>query len=93
MLAGIAALPVVSLPAAAAEPDPIFAAIEAHRKAIQATEAGIAEQQRLIALADEAVGPRSIPVLDMRAQHPARLPPFRGCQLLDRYRDVCPERG
>jgi hypothetical protein len=46
--------------------DPIFAAIDNHKKAMQALKIADAEQERLLALADEAVGPGSIQVLDMR---------------------------
>ena len=68
-LAGIAMLPAV-LPAAmraaaSAEPDPIFAAIEVHRKAKAAAAAAFAEVERLTTIADAEVGPRSLPVLNM----------------------------
>jgi hypothetical protein len=46
--------------------DPAFEAIKRHRKAVRAVKAADAEQERLLALAEEAVGPRSINVLDMR---------------------------
>jgi hypothetical protein len=36
LIAGAAALPATALPATAAEPDPIFAVIEAHRAPLQA---------------------------------------------------------
>jgi hypothetical protein len=54
-------------PAAAglAEPDPIFAAIEEHRAAVRAVKAAGTEIDRLVALADAAVGPRSIEVPNM----------------------------
>jgi hypothetical protein len=48
------------------DPDPIFAAIEKHRSAVRAVNAAGAEIDRLIALADAAVGPRSIEVPNMR---------------------------
>jgi len=58
-----------AIPAAisvAAAVDPIFAAIDNHKKAMQALKIADAEQERLLALADEAVGPSSIKILDMR---------------------------
>lgn len=46
--------------------DPAFSAIAAHKKAVAKVEAVNKEGDRLIALADELVGPRTISVLDMR---------------------------
>jgi hypothetical protein len=60
-----AAMPVAALAAPAAV-DPIYAAIEKHKKAIRALEIADAETDRLVALADEAVGPSDIKILDMR---------------------------
>ncbi|MGY8678526.1 hypothetical protein Q2941_12045 [Bradyrhizobium sp. UFLA05-153] len=67
VLGALAVLPAV-LPAAAAatSADPIFAAIEAHRRAVAVSDAAYAEAKRLRRLADETVGPSSIQVLDMR---------------------------
>src|SRR5260221_629755 len=48
-----------------AEPDPIFAAIEEHRAAVRAVRAASIEIDRLVALADAAMGPRSIEVPNM----------------------------
>jgi hypothetical protein len=60
---GIAAL---ALPnAKASEPDPIYAAIEAHRKAGAASCAASAEIRRLYDLADEIAGPREIDIPSM----------------------------
>jgi hypothetical protein len=63
--AGGAAVALASPPASAAD-DPIFAAIEEHRAAVRAVNTAGAEIDRLIALADAAVGPRSIEVPNMR---------------------------
>src|SRR5260370_39163444 len=63
--AGGAAVALASSPASAAD-DPIFAAIEEHQAAVRAVNAAGAEIDRLIALADAAVGPRSIEVPNMR---------------------------
>jgi hypothetical protein len=54
-------------PARAAEPavDPIFAAIEAHRKADAAADVAFAECNRLYLLANEMVGPSKIEVPNM----------------------------
>jgi hypothetical protein len=60
-----AAIPAAALAAAPAV-DPIFAVIDNHKKVMQALKIADAEQERLLALADEAVGPSSIQVLDMR---------------------------
>jgi hypothetical protein len=65
--AGGAAAIATATPAIAclAEPDPIFAAIEEHRAAIRAAKAAGTEIDRLVALADVVVGPRSIEVPNM----------------------------
>jgi hypothetical protein len=65
--AGGAVAIAIATPAIAclAEPDPIFAAIEKHQAAVRAVNAAGAEIDRLIALADAAVGPRSIEVPNM----------------------------
>ncbi len=60
-----AVLPAAMRAAASAEPDPIFAAIEVHRKAKAAAAAAFAEVERLTTIADAEVGPRSLPVLNM----------------------------
>ncbi|WMT78758.1 hypothetical protein [Bradyrhizobium sp. Ash2021] len=49
-----------------AQADPVFAAIKQHKVALRASKAASAESHRLMKLADEAVGERSIQVLDMR---------------------------
>jgi hypothetical protein len=54
--------------------DPVFAAIKKHKKARRALKAASTEVRRLIAQADQAVGPRSIQVLDMR--EPSNPPGF-----------------
>ena len=54
--AGATALTVAPARAAAPAVDPIYAAIEKHKKAIRALEIADAETNRLMALADEAVG-------------------------------------
>jgi hypothetical protein len=71
--AGGAVAAVAGIPAAAPSiasglpaPDPVFAAIAAHKEAIRALMSASAEQNRFLALADETVGTSSIKVLDMR---------------------------
>ena len=69
----------VALPVAVAggPADPVFAAIKKHKKAVRAVKAAGAEIRRLVGLADAAVGPRSIQVLDMREpSSPPGFPPF-----------------
>jgi hypothetical protein len=63
-IAGGAAQALASPPASAAA-DPIFAAIEAHRKADAAADIAFAESSRLYRLANEMVGPRQIEVPNM----------------------------
>ncbi|MDA9415716.1 hypothetical protein XH81_12810 [Bradyrhizobium sp. CCBAU 25360] len=46
--------------------DPVFAAIERHRRAMEALKAANAEQERVLRLADEMVGLHALSVLDMR---------------------------
>jgi hypothetical protein len=50
---------------AASEADPIFAAIEAHRKADAAADVAFAESSRLYRLANEMVGPSKIEIPNM----------------------------
>jgi hypothetical protein len=60
------AVAALALPAAmASEADPIFAAIEAHRKADAVADAAFAESSRLYQLANEMVGPSQIEVPNM----------------------------
>ncbi|MEY9311296.1 hypothetical protein ABH977_006508 [Bradyrhizobium ottawaense] len=71
-----AALPVDSPSIAAGPPDidPIFAAIEKHRVAMDALKRANAEQERVLRLADEMVGRHELSVLDMREpSNPPRL--------------------
>lgn len=64
--AGGAVAVVVGIPAAAeAVADPIYAAIEVHRKARAASCAASAEVRRLCDLADEIAGPREIDIPSM----------------------------
>ncbi len=63
-----AAASVVGIPTSASrasEPDPIYAAIEAHRKAAAAADAVFAESSRLHQLAYKMVGPLQIEVPNM----------------------------
>jgi hypothetical protein len=55
----------LAIPPASAADDPIFAAIEAHRKADAAANAAFAESCRLYRLAVEMVGPSQIEVPNM----------------------------
>jgi hypothetical protein len=69
-IASVGTLAVAAMPAAApGSPacvvDPIFAAIEAHRKAAAAANVAFAESSRLYQLADEMVGPSQIEVPNM----------------------------
>jgi hypothetical protein len=69
-LAGLAIMPAIGMPiAAAAEPgfavaipDPIFAAIERHRQTDHAKRAKYAEADRVFKLADQTVGPSHIEI-------------------------------
>jgi hypothetical protein len=69
-LAGLAALPAIGMPIAAASeprfavaiPDPIFAAIELHRQTDIAKRAKEAEADRFYKLADDTVGPSYIEI-------------------------------
>jgi hypothetical protein len=65
--AGGAAAAVTGIPASKAAPalDPIYAAIEAHRRADAAADGAFAESSRLYRLANEMVGPSRIEVPNM----------------------------
>jgi hypothetical protein len=59
------AMPISTTPVSDAPIDPIFAAIEAHRKASAAADAASAEVKRLCELADKVAGSRQIDIPSM----------------------------
>jgi hypothetical protein len=61
----VAAMPTAAPDSGACAVDPIYAAIEAHRKAAAAANVAFAESSRLYQLADEMVGPSQIEVPNM----------------------------
>jgi len=61
----MAAMPATAPDDGACAADPIFAAIEAHRKAAAAANVAFAESSRLYQLANEMVGPSQIEVPNM----------------------------
>ncbi len=70
--------------------DPIFAAIKAHKAAVRNSNAATAESHRLVALADAAVGPSSIQVLDLYGPGAPRTYVMVNCWIdLEKY--VSPE--
>jgi hypothetical protein len=69
-VASVGTLTVAAMPGAAPDStacavDPIYAAIEAHRKADAVADAAFAESSRLYQLANEMVGPSQIEVPNM----------------------------
>jgi hypothetical protein len=71
-------------------PDPAFEAIKRHQKAVRAVRATSAEIDRLVDLADAAVGPRSIEVPNML--RPGEAPVVVNCWLdIEKY--VSPEEN
>jgi hypothetical protein len=69
----VAAMPATAPESAACAADPIYAAIEAHRKAKAASDAAWAEVERLHKLAAETVGPRHVMALNMADPGPVKM--------------------